>query len=101
MDLHPRKEEELEISAKLNHQTHTTNSLEKLQTANDNLDNIYQKAMEVYLESKTKDIKKLYTERRHAYAWETLHDVTDKINTPIFCITGGNTEEVEKLVQPF
>ena len=64
--------EELEISAKLNHQTPTTKSLEKLQAAKEYLENIYQKEMEEYLESKTKDIEKLHIGRRHAYAWETI-----------------------------
>ena len=52
--------------------------------------------MEEYLKSKTKDIEKLHIERRHASAWETIREITNKKSTPMSRIK-GNTKDIEKL----
>ena len=85
--------EELETSAKLNRQTPTPSSQERLQTAKDNLDDIYKKEMEEYIETKAKDIEQMHIERRHAVAWETLRELTNKKTTPLSRIKGNTKDE--------
>ena len=71
-----------------------------LEEAKDNLDSLYQQEMEQYVKEKTGIIEKLHVERRSA--WKTMHEVTNRQNTPLSKIKGfSKTERIQSWYNHF
>ena len=58
--------------------------------------------MEQYVKEKTEIIEKLHVERHSALAWKTMHEVTNRQNTPLSKIKGfSKTERIQSWYNHF
>lgn len=65
----------------------------KLHAAKSALQDAYTRELEELLKSKTEELEKAHTERRHGTAWEALREITNKKASPMIKIRGGTTQE--------